>query len=343
MTSRRRRLKSVPPRKIGVREAMRDWLLPLLHDGPVLSKRVYALGEAEGFSESRLSGAKKSFGVVARKKGDGSGGWYWCLPGRYDESVYCIDWAQDKAARKARLDEFRKDMVDELAAEALKVPLPSASEMDVGVRSDEKPSVDNLHRFRFESKAERMAVKHWCEVNQCWNGEKGFQIRRVAHVKAGVSPDSECYRRAACEIQEAIRAGEVKIKERVRALAAPGGGGDEFIENLLDQVGDRKAKARDELRWVVRNIPVRWSRIKVEDIPSDYAVSLLFLAKESRTEFVRLVGSKLIPSKLEDEVDRSFNDDGRKMELIEENLASALRRAREGYTVGVDGSGSQDD
>jgi hypothetical protein len=67
-------------------------------------------------------------------------------------------------------------------------------------------------------------------------------------------------------------------------------------------------------------MPREWSEIDEDGVPSDYAVSLLDLFNQNPAEAIRVVGAKLIPSKLEDEGDKAFHDDGRADELLEQQI-----------------------
>ena len=99
---------------------------------------------------------------------------------------------------------------------------------------------------------------------------------------------------------------------------------EKIIEDLLKIGKMRNSLPRDEFRWVVTQMPVAWRDVDEADIPSDYAVSWLVLAKANPSEFMRVIASKLIPPKLEGDSDRGFVDDGRVDELLDSQIRSLV-------------------
>lgn len=182
-------------------------------------------------------------------------------------------------------------------------------------------SLEDLPHLDYGTKESKRAALDCARSNGVYEGEHGLLARKEAYRQAGVKPVSRCWQQAAADLVDAINGGEVKARfdpdSRKRNTDDAN-----VIEHLMLVGKFRKSNAREEFRWVVTQIPIPWKLIDVSLVPSDYAVSWLTLAKANSSEFMRVVAAKLIPSRLEDDGEQGFVDDGRVAELLECQIAA---------------------
>ena len=271
------------------------YLQELLKDGPVRVSVIKEQVKERQWHWDTVRRVKFDLRIASKKKkGVRNPPWRWALPG-----VYGAEGA----------DEF----VDAPVA----TPAPPAVELPRG----RDVTLEDLPQLSYCTKEEKRDAVDCARKHGVYNGKNGLEQRKSEYHKQGVRPIQRCWQRAAKDLLMDIHEG--KIKSRYDPKSCKRGADDEGIADRLKAIGRECAPVSqaDELRWIVTNMTTGWAAIEERTVPSEYAVSLLVIARANQTDFMKLAVPRLFPSKLGDDQDRGFKDDGRIDETLERQIA----------------------
>ncbi len=272
-----------------------SWVEARLANGPVRSKFIRREVTALAMSWNDAVKAKNALGIISmREVTRGNPPWNWWNPKTSrDESV---EWQHGQGKGTGR----PREQV---------IPPEEGAEV----------TLEDLPHLTYATKEDKFTAMRLCQKYGIWDGEFGLRMRRDRYRTSGLKPMALCWQAAAKDLIGDVHSGVVKSSWNPKSLRRSTDDAG-IIERLSVLGKDRSSNPRDELRWVVVNVPKAWPDVEESGVPSEYAVSFLVLAKENRSDFLKIVAAKMIPARLEDDDDRGFVDDGRTMELLESQI-----------------------